>query len=66
MTLIATAVSRLVMAFGFSNGWAPLTLKTPPPLMPSCLIATWLAAGNSGKVWDPPSTPVAVTWAARL
>ena len=50
MTLIATAVSRLVMAFGFSNGWAPLTLKTPPPLMPSCLIATWLAAGNSGKV----------------
>ncbi len=30
-------------ALGFSNGWAELALKMPPPLVPSCLIASWLA-----------------------
>ena len=32
----------------FSNGWAELTLKKPPPLVPSCLMAIWLAAGPPG------------------
>ena len=26
---------------GFSNGWAELMLKNPPPLVPSCLMAIW-------------------------
>ena len=30
---------------GFSKGWAELTLKKPPPLVPSCLIAICEAAG---------------------
>ena len=34
---------RLVQAFGFSNGCAELALKIPPPLVPSSLIASWLA-----------------------
>ena len=32
-------------ALGFSNGWAELALKKPPPLLPSSLIASWLATG---------------------
>ena len=32
-------------AVGFSNGNAELTLKNPPPLVPSCLIAICEAAG---------------------
>ncbi len=30
---------------GFSSGWAELALKNPPPLVPSCLMAIWDAAG---------------------
>ena len=30
---------------GFSNGWAEFALKNPPPFVPSCLIASWLATG---------------------
>ena len=33
----------------FSNGIAELTLKKPPPLVPSCLIAIWEATGPSGQ-----------------
>ena len=39
---------RLVNALGFSNGCAELTPMNPPPLVPDCLIATWLAAGPIG------------------
>ena len=35
----------LVHAFGFSNGWAELALKKPPPLVPSSLMISWLAIG---------------------
>ena len=35
---------------GFSYGCAELTLKKPPPLVPSCLIAICEAAGPIGKV----------------
>ncbi len=45
---IETISIRLVIALGFSNGWAELALKMPPPLVPSCLIASWLAAGIEG------------------
>ena len=39
-------------AVGFSNGIAQLTLKKPPPLVPSCLIAICEAAGPSARVWS--------------
>ncbi len=40
-----TSSMRLVIELGFSNGWAELALKKPPPLVPSCLIASWSAMG---------------------
>ena len=40
---------------GFSYGWAEFALKKPPPLVPSCLIASWLATGPPGRVWVPPA-----------
>ena len=36
---------KLVNAVGFSNGCAELTLKKPPPLVPSSLIASCEATG---------------------
>ncbi len=47
-------------AVGFSNGIEELTLKKPPPLVPSCLIDTWEATGPSAspcavpRVWMTP------------
>ena len=35
---------------GFSNGCAELALNGPPPLVPSSLIASWLANGPPGIV----------------
>ena len=46
---------RLDTGDGFSNGWAELALKKPPPLVPSSLIASWLATGPPGRVWLPPA-----------
>jgi hypothetical protein len=40
---------------GFSNGNAELTLKKPPPLVPSCLIATCDAAGPTASPGVVPS-----------
>ena len=37
-------------AVGFSNGNALLTLKKPPPLVPSCLMAICEAAGPWASV----------------
>ena len=37
-------------AVGFSNGKAELTLKKPPPLVPSCLIEICEAAGPMARV----------------
>ena len=45
-------------AVGFSNGIALLTLKKPPPLVPSCLIAICEAAGPSASVCSPPVSVV--------
>ena len=33
----------------FSKGWAEFTLKNPPPLVPSCLMAIWDAAGPTAR-----------------
>ena len=48
MTRIAHVSTKLLNGVEFSNGCAELTLKNPPPLVPSCLIATWLATGPPG------------------
>ncbi len=42
---------KLVQPLGFSNGCAELALKKPPPLVPSCLMATCEAAGPPGMDW---------------
>ena len=45
----------------FSNGIAELTLKKPPPLVPSCLIAIWEATGPTASIWLAPSSVFTVT-----
>ena len=53
MNSISTKFENVV---GFSNGMALLTLKKPPPLVPSCLIAICEATGPSASVWSSPWT----------
>ena len=57
---------KLLIGVGFSRGWAELTPKKPPPLVPSCLIATWEAAGPSAIVWVPPSRVVTVAAPSKV
>ena len=45
---IASTSRKFESGVGFSNGCAELTLKKPPPFVPSCLIAICEAAGPSG------------------
>ena len=56
--------TQLVHAVGFSNGCAELALKKPPPLVPSSLMASWLATGPPVMVCCPP-TRVLTTWSCR-
>ena len=48
MSRIASISRKLESGVGFSNGCAEFTLKKPPPLVPSCLMATCEAAGPDG------------------
>ena len=72
MTRIAHVSMKLVMPVGFSNGCAEFVLKNPPPLVPSCLMAIWLATGPPGIDWlavwrrRPASTGVAVGVAGEV
>ena len=43
--MMQTYSIRLLHGFGFSNGWAELAPKKPPPFVPSCLGATIAATG---------------------
>ena len=43
---------------GFSNGWALLALKKPPPLVPSILMASCEATGPRAMTCFAPSTVV--------
>ena len=52
---------KLLNAVAFSNGNVLLTLKKPPPLVPSCLIAICDAAGPRASVCSKPWTVVYVT-----
>ena len=45
MTRIASISTKLENHVGFSYGIAEFTLKNPPPLVPSILIASWPATG---------------------
>ncbi len=47
---------KFEMAVAFSNGMALLTLKKPPPLVPSCLIAICEATGPSASDCSKPWT----------
>ena len=47
---IASTSRKFESGVGFSSGCAEFALKKPPPFVPSCLIAIWLAAGPSGTV----------------
>ena len=60
MIRISSSSTKLVRPFGFSNGIALLTLKKPPPLVPSSLIASCEATGPRARVWAPP----AIVWKA--
>ena len=51
---------------GFSNGCEELVLKKPPPFVPSCLIATWDAAGPWAMVCALPSRVVAVVYVIEV
>lgn len=53
--------TQLVHVVGFSKGWAELALKKPPPLVPSSLMASWLATGPPGIVCCAPAS-VPTTW----
>ncbi len=46
--------TKFVSALGFSNGIAALTLKKPPPLVPSSLMISCEATGPSASVCSPP------------
>ena len=50
--------TKFESAVGFSNGIDELTLKKPPPLVPSCLIATCEAAGPTAIPCWPPASVV--------
>ncbi len=56
MSRIAASSRRLLIPVGFSKGWDELALKNPPPLVPSCLMATWDATGPPGIIWWAPSS----------
>src|SRR3954466_11441270 len=66
-TMIEAISTRFVQGFGFSNGWAELGPKKPPPLVPDCLIAIRAATGPRAIVCDTiwvASPSRVVAWAA--
>src|SRR5262245_60847375 len=51
---------------GFSNGWALLALKKPPPLVPNCLMISCDATGPCAIVCVAPSTVVTTSYGFRF
>ena len=63
---IANIDQKLDHGVGFSNGCAELALKKPPPLVPSCLIASWLATGPIAITCLAPSRVVTSRYFAKF
>ena len=61
-----TTANALVHGVGFSNGCAELALKKPPPLVPSCLMASCEATGPPRTDWVPPASVVISVWGSRF
>ena len=59
MIRIASISTKFESHVGFSYGIAELTLKKPPPFVPSILIASWPATGPKPNVCVTPVRPVA-------
>ena len=67
MMMIETTSRRLLHGLGFSNGWAEFGPKKPPPLVPSCLIATRAATGPTAiDLCSPRSSVVAWTACSKV
>ena len=66
MTSSRKISTRLVHALGFSNGWAELALKKPPPLVPSSLMASWEATGPPCTTWWAPVMVVMLVGSVRF
>ena len=60
ITRIISISTKFVSHVGFSNGIAELTLKKPPPLVPSSLIASCEATGPWASVCSSPVRVVTV------
>jgi hypothetical protein len=54
MIRMSSISTQFEIVVGFSNGWAELALKKPPPLVPSSLMASCEATGPSGIVCTRP------------
>ena len=61
MARMSQISSAFVRPFEFSNGIAELTLKNPPPLVPSSLIASCEATGPRASVCARPPAPSRLT-----
>ena len=51
---ISSISTKLESHVGFSNGWAELTLKKPPPFVPSSLMTSWDPTGPAVSDWITP------------
>ena len=66
MAKIRNIERKFVSGLGFSKGWAALALRDPPPLVPSCLIASWEANGPRAMTCVPPSRVVTSWYGASV
>ena len=62
---IASISTKFVSAFGFSNGYAELTLKNPPPLVPSSLMISCEATGPTANGPCAMASVCTTPWEAR-
>jgi hypothetical protein len=62
MIRMSSISNAFVIPLGFSNGIAELTLKKPPPLVPSSLMTSCDATGPSASVDGPPVSVLKSTY----
>ena len=61
-----TSRRNSVSGVGFSNGWAELALKNPPPFVPSSLMASWRPPAPGRWSAAAPSSVVAAVYGFRF